>query len=69
VDLSNLVGNPGVEQDPFRGRGLAGIDVRHDADVPSFVERYLPRHFNKPEVGDRRSTQSSTQPFASSPTH
>src|SRR5581483_9522706 len=33
VDFTNLVRNPGVEQDPFRGRRLAGIDVRHDADV------------------------------------
>jgi hypothetical protein len=45
VDLSYLVRNPGVEQDPFRGRGLTGIDVRHDADIPSLVERDLPRHF------------------------
>jgi hypothetical protein len=36
VDLSYLVRNPGVEQDPFRGRGLTGIDVRHDADIPRF---------------------------------
>jgi hypothetical protein len=33
VDFTNLVRNPGVEQDPFRGRRLPGIDVRHDADV------------------------------------
>jgi hypothetical protein len=36
VDLTDLVRNPGVEQDPFRRGGLAGIDVRHDADVPRF---------------------------------
>jgi hypothetical protein len=28
-----------VEQDPFRGGGLAGIDVRHDADVARASER------------------------------
>jgi hypothetical protein len=33
VDFTDLVGDPGVEQDPFRGRRLPGIDVRHDADV------------------------------------
>jgi hypothetical protein len=34
VDLAYLVRNPGVEEDPFRRGGLAGIDVRHDADIP-----------------------------------
>src|SRR6185503_17977578 len=33
VDLTDLVRDTGVEQDPFGGRGLTGIDVRHDADV------------------------------------
>jgi hypothetical protein len=36
VDFSDLVRNPGVEQDPFSRGGLAGIDVGHDADVPRF---------------------------------
>src|SRR5581483_9774779 len=35
VDFTDLVRNPGVEQDPFRGGRLTGIDVGHDADVPS----------------------------------
>src|SRR5262245_32971912 len=35
VHLTDLVGDPGVEQDPLGRRRLAGIDVRHDADVPS----------------------------------
>jgi hypothetical protein len=39
VDLTNLVRNPGVEQDPFRGGGLTGIDVSHDADIPNAIER------------------------------
>ena len=34
VHLADLVGDAGVEQDPFGRRGLAGIDVGHDADVP-----------------------------------
>ena len=36
VDFADLVRNSGVEQDPFRRGRLAGIDVRHDADVPRF---------------------------------
>ena len=36
VDFTDLVRNPGVEQDPLRRRGLPGIDVRHDADIPRF---------------------------------
>jgi hypothetical protein len=36
VDFTDLVGDPGVEQDPLRGRRLPGINVRHDADVASF---------------------------------
>ena len=33
VDLTDLVGDAGVEEDPLGGGGLAGVDVRHDADV------------------------------------
>ena len=33
VHFPDLVSLPRVEQDTLRGRGLAGIDVRHDADV------------------------------------
>jgi hypothetical protein len=28
------MGDSGVIKDTFRGGGLAGIDVRHDADIP-----------------------------------
>ena len=34
VDFADLVRDPGVEQDPFCRRRLAGIDVGHDADIP-----------------------------------
>jgi hypothetical protein len=45
MDFTNLVRNPGVEEDPL-GRGrLPGIDVSHDADVPGSIERRLTRHF------------------------
>ena len=33
VHLAHLVGDAGVEEDAFGGRGLAGINVRTDADV------------------------------------
>ncbi len=44
MDLTDLVRNSGVEQNPFCRGGFAGIDVRHDADVPRFVESDLPGH-------------------------
>ena len=44
VDFADVVRFPGVEQDPFRCRRLAGIDVRHDADVPGPIEWCLPWH-------------------------
>ena len=44
VHLADLVGPTGVIQDTL-GRGrLAGIDVRHDADVPRLLQRVLPIH-------------------------
>src|SRR5690606_19314635 len=33
VHLADLVALAGVEQDALRRRGLAGVDVRHDAEV------------------------------------
>src|SRR4029077_2175965 len=39
VDLADLVRDPRIEEDPLGGRGLARIDVRHDADVPAALER------------------------------
>jgi hypothetical protein len=41
---------PRVEQDALGGRGLPGIDVRHDADVPEVLERVLPGHLSIPCV-------------------
>ncbi len=39
VDLSHLVGAAGVVQDPLGSRGLAGVDMGHDADVADVLER------------------------------
>src|SRR6187401_2809705 len=38
VDLADLVRDAGVEEDALGGGGLAGIDVRHDADVADLLE-------------------------------
>jgi hypothetical protein len=38
VDLTDLVVDAGVEQDPLGRRRLAGIDVGHDADVADPTE-------------------------------
>src|SRR6185437_11590776 len=35
VDLSDAVRPSGVEKDALGRSGLAGIDVRHDADIPA----------------------------------
>jgi len=43
VRLTDLVVDTGVEQDALGGRGLAGIDVRHDADVADLVQ--VGQHF------------------------
>src|SRR5690606_38736772 len=44
VHLTDLVVLPGVVQDALGGRGLPGIDVGHDADVPVPVERSFAGH-------------------------
>ena len=38
VGLTDLVVDTGVEEDALRRRRLAGVDVRHDADVADLVE-------------------------------
>ena len=46
MDLTDLVRDSGIEEDPF-GRGrLPGIDVGHDADIPDSIQRCLARHCN-----------------------
>ena len=44
VDLADLVRDARVEQDALGRRRLAGIDVRHDADIPIPLEWGLPCH-------------------------
>ncbi|MCU1673862.1 MAG: ribosomal protein, partial [Frankiales bacterium] len=44
VNLTDLVRDAGVVQDALGGRGLAGIDVRHDPDVPGLGEDRVAGH-------------------------
>src|SRR5205807_7078392 len=44
VHLADLVVYAGVEQDALGGRGLAGVDVRRDADVPVAFDGSLASH-------------------------
>jgi hypothetical protein len=37
VDLADAVGAACIEQDALRRRGLAGVDMRHDADVAATI--------------------------------
>jgi len=48
MHFPQLVGDAGVEQDAFGGRGLAGINVGSDADVPVALYGSLAGHFGKP---------------------
>ena len=41
VDLTDLVRDTGVEQDPLGRRRLTGVDVRHDPDVADLGERVV----------------------------
>ena len=44
VDLADLVGAPGVEQDALSRRRLTGVDVGHDPDVAGVLEAELAGH-------------------------
>ena len=46
VDLADLVGAPGVEEDALGRRRLAGVDVSHDPDVAGSVEGVLAGHLS-----------------------
>jgi hypothetical protein len=38
MDLTDLVADPGVEEDPLGGGGLSSVNVRSDSDVPYFFQ-------------------------------
>ena len=42
--FTHFVVDAGVIQDPLGRSGLAGIDVRHDADIPNVLKRCCACH-------------------------
>ena len=44
VDFADLVGLAGVIEDALGGRGLPGIDVRHDAKITIVLDSVATRH-------------------------
>jgi len=44
VHLADTVGDARIEEDAFGRRRLAGVDVRHDPDVPATIQRYSACH-------------------------
>ena len=50
VHLAHLVALAGVIEDPLRGRGLAGIDVGHDAEIAVVLDRMAAGHGEGPVV-------------------
>jgi hypothetical protein len=43
--LADLVIYARVEENALRGRRLAGVNMRHDADIASFFKRKLSSHY------------------------
>ena len=46
MDFAHLVVHTGIKQNPFRGRGLARIDVRTDTNIPVQINRSCTSHNN-----------------------
>jgi hypothetical protein len=44
MHLSDTVGDARIEQDAFGRRRLAGVDVRHNPDIPATIQRYSACH-------------------------
>jgi hypothetical protein len=56
VDLAHLVGLARVVEDALGGGGLAGVDMRHDPDVPRAAQRVLAQS-SKGNAGSHGSYQ------------
>ena len=64
MDFTDLVINTGVEKDAFGGRGLAGVDMRHDSEISVVGELVSPRHGERPVLSVcpvRRITSGSAR--------
>src|SRR5215216_904088 len=44
MHLAHLVALAGVVEDTLRGRGLSGVDMRHDAEIAVVLDRMGARH-------------------------
>jgi hypothetical protein len=59
MHLADAVRNPGIEQDALRRRRLAGVDVRHDPDIPATIQRYGACHGYSSFAGIRPAVPTS----------
>jgi hypothetical protein len=53
MDFADLVGLAGIIEDALGRRRLAGVDVRHDADVTIALERMAAGHDLKLQCRER----------------
>ena len=60
---ADLVGHTRIEQDALGRSGLAGVDVRHDADVARFCELCFACHSELPRLSPL-SLNTTHCPFA-----
>jgi hypothetical protein len=44
MNLADFIGFARVEQYPLGGRGFAGVDMRHYADIPRVLNRIFSWH-------------------------
>jgi hypothetical protein len=56
MDFADLVGLAGVVEDALGRRGLSGVDMRHDTEVPVARERVFAGHWSvlRLELGYQR---------------
>jgi hypothetical protein len=54
MDLADLVGLAGIIKDALGRRRLAGVDMRHDADIAVTLERMAAGHGSNSNVGSGR---------------
>src|SRR5207248_236099 len=63
MDFPDLIVDAGIIEDALGGRGLAGIDVGHDADIARPFERNFSSHMRRQQSGRRRETAAPHTSF------
>jgi hypothetical protein len=58
MHLADLMALAGVVEDPLRGRGLAGIDMSHDAEIAVFLDGMSAGHGDLSSFGFRSDAAS-----------